>query len=166
LTLRNGLVQLAPLPGAVTFLRRSDDYGSGIGADGWQLLLEEVAERKMERPRLVVSDGNAGLAAALDRLWSGVARQGCTVHNLRNLLVKAREGLLTAKKAQEAFVLNWRSSVRVWRLHSKAAAAQKKSYMTSQANVVLFTFPQVPGTPPPHLVFDIELKEEPRVSCR
>jgi len=38
-------------------------------ADGWQLLLDDLATRKMGRPRLVISDGNAGLAAALDRLW-------------------------------------------------------------------------------------------------
>jgi len=34
-------------------------------ADGWQLLLDDLAARKMGRPRLVISDGNPGLAAAL-----------------------------------------------------------------------------------------------------
>jgi putative transposase len=57
--------------------------------DGWQLLLEDLAARKMGRPRLVISDGNAGLAAALDRLWPGLPHQRCTVHKLRNLLAKA-----------------------------------------------------------------------------
>ena len=58
-------------------------------ADGWQLLLDDLAARKMGRPRLVISDGNAGLAAALDRRWPGLPHQRCTVHKLRNLLAKA-----------------------------------------------------------------------------
>ena len=37
-------------------------------ADGRQLLLEDLSARKVGRPRLVISDGNTGLAAALDRL--------------------------------------------------------------------------------------------------
>jgi putative transposase len=41
-------------------------------ADGWQLLLDDLTVRKMGRPRLVISDGNAGLAAALDRRWPGL----------------------------------------------------------------------------------------------
>jgi putative transposase len=64
--------------------------------DGWQLLLEDLAARKMGRPRLVISDGNTGLTAALDRLWLGLAHQRCTVHKLRNLIAK------TPKHAQEA----------------------------------------------------------------
>ena len=58
-------------------------------ADGWQMLLEDLVARHMGRPRLVISDGNTGLAAALDRLWPGLAHQRCTVHKLRNLMAKA-----------------------------------------------------------------------------
>jgi putative transposase len=94
-------------------------------ADGWQLLLEDLAARKLGRPRLVISDGNTGLAAALDRQWTGVAHQRCTVHKLRNLLAKApkhtheavredyhrivyAETLAAAEKAREAFLLKWK----------------------------------------------------------
>lgn len=94
-------------------------------ADGWQLLLEDLAARKMGRPRLAISDGNAGLAAALERQWPGVVHQRCTVHKLRNLLAKApkhtheavREDyhrivyaadLEAAQKAREAFLGKWR----------------------------------------------------------
>lgn len=94
-------------------------------ADGWQLLLEDLAARKMGRPRLVISDGHAGLGAALDRLWPGLAHQRCTVHKLRNLLAKApkhahetvredyhrivyAETLAAAQKAREAFLLKWK----------------------------------------------------------
>lgn len=50
----------------------------------WEALLEDLAARKLGRPRLAITDGNAGLAA-LERVWPGVARQRCTVHKLRNL---------------------------------------------------------------------------------
>lgn len=94
-------------------------------ADGWQMLLEDLAARKMGRPRLVISDGNPGLGAALDRLWPGLPHQRCTVHKLRNLIAKApkhaheavredyhrivyAETLETAQKASEAFLLKWK----------------------------------------------------------
>ncbi len=35
-------------------------------ADGWQMLLEDLAARRMGRPRLVISDVNTGLGAALE----------------------------------------------------------------------------------------------------
>src|SRR6516225_7374697 len=35
-------------------------------AAGWQMLLEDLVARHLGRPRLVISDGNPGLAAALD----------------------------------------------------------------------------------------------------
>ena len=94
-------------------------------ADGWQILLEDLAARKMGRPRLVISDGHAGLGAALARLWPGLAHQRCTVHKLRNLMAKApkhaheavredyhrivyAETLAAAQKAREAFLLKWK----------------------------------------------------------
>jgi putative transposase len=61
----------------------------GVKDTGEKVLLEDLAARKMGRPRLVMSDGNPGLGAALDRLWPGVAHQRCTVHKLRNLVAKA-----------------------------------------------------------------------------
>jgi putative transposase len=94
-------------------------------ADGWQMLLEDLAIRRMGRPRLVISDGNSGLGAALDRQWPGLLHQRCTVHKLRNLVAKAprhaheavredyhrivyAETLEGARKAREAFLLKWK----------------------------------------------------------
>jgi transposase-like protein len=94
-------------------------------ADGWQMLLEDLVARRMGRPRLVISDGNTGLGAALGRLWPGVLHQRCTVHKLRNLIAKApkhaheavREDYHrivyaanreAAEKAREAFLLKWK----------------------------------------------------------
>src|SRR5579885_297202 len=96
-------------------------------ADGWGLLLEDLAGRKLGRPRLVISDGSSGLAAALDRVWPGVAQQRCTVHKLRNLLAKTpkhaheavredyhrvvyAKNLEAARKAQEAFLTKWKKT--------------------------------------------------------
>jgi transposase-like protein len=62
--------------------------GAESGA-AWQMVLEDLAARHVGRPRLIISDGNPGLKAALERVWSGVAHQRCTVHKLRNLLAKA-----------------------------------------------------------------------------
>jgi transposase-like protein len=94
-------------------------------ADGWQMLLEDLVARHMGRPRLVISDGNTGLAAALDRLWPGLPHQRCTVHKLRNLMAKApkhaheavREdyhrmvyaaSLEVAQGARQAFLGKWK----------------------------------------------------------
>jgi putative transposase len=93
--------------------------------DGWQMLLEDLAARKMGRPRLVMSDGTPGLGAALDRLWPGAAHQRCTVHKLRNLVAKApkhaheavredyhrivyAETRDAAQRAHAAFLLKWK----------------------------------------------------------
>lgn len=94
-------------------------------ADGWQMLLDDLAVRRMGRPRLVISDGNSGLGAALDRQWPGLPHQRCTVHKLRNLVAKAprhvheavredyhrivyAETVEGARKAREAFLLKWK----------------------------------------------------------
>ncbi len=93
--------------------------------DGWQMLLEDLAARKMGRPRLVMNDGNPGMRAALNRQWPGVAHQRCTVHKLRNLLAKApkhaheavredyhrivyAETRDEAQRAHAAFLLKWK----------------------------------------------------------
>ncbi len=91
----------------------------------WEGLLEHLVARKMGRPRLVITDGNAGLAAALGRVWPGVAQQRCTVHKLRNLESKApqhshealredyhrivyAEDRAAAERARERFLAKWR----------------------------------------------------------
>jgi putative transposase len=94
-------------------------------AVAWRLMLEDRAARHLGRPRLVISDGNAGLRSALERIWPGVAQQRCTVHKLRNLLAKtpehAQEAMhedynriiyaahrAAAERARESFLAKWR----------------------------------------------------------
>jgi putative transposase len=98
--------------------------GAETGA-AWQGMLEELAARHLGRPQLIVSDGNAGLRSALERIWPGVAHQRCTVHKLRNLLAKAPEHAQeavhedynrivyasnrgAAERARESFLAKWR----------------------------------------------------------
>jgi transposase-like protein len=57
--------------------------------DGWGLLIQDLADRGLERPRLIISDGNPGLRAACERVWGAIALQRCTIHKLRNLQAKA-----------------------------------------------------------------------------
>ncbi len=90
----------------------------------WEGLLEDLAARKLGHPQLVITDGNKGLAAALERFWPGVAHQRCTVHKLRNLESKApqhahaelredyhrvvyAEDRPAAERAGEAFLRKW-----------------------------------------------------------
>ena len=98
--------------------------GAETGA-AWQGVLEDLAARHLGRPRLVISDGKAGLRSALERIWSGVPHQRCTVHKLRNLLAKApehaQEGVhedynrivyasnrAAAERARDSFLAKWR----------------------------------------------------------
>ncbi len=99
--------------------------GGAETTEAWQMLVEELAARHLGRPRLVVSDGNKGLGAALECVWSGVWHQRCTVHKLRNLEAKApkhthdmlREdyhrivyapNFTMALQAREPFLAKWR----------------------------------------------------------
>lgn len=52
----------------------------------WTQLLDDLTQRGLARPALVISDGSKGAAAALEATWPGIAHQRCLVHKLRNLL--------------------------------------------------------------------------------
>jgi hypothetical protein len=72
-------------------------------ADGWQLLLDDLTVRKMGRPRLMISDGNAGLVAALDRRWPGLPQQRCTVLERKSCCLKKEFHDFTGKKRYSLF---------------------------------------------------------------
>ena len=91
----------------------------------WEGLLEDLVARKLRAPRLAITDGNAGLGAALGRVWPGVEQQRCTVHKLRNLESKApqhvhaelredyhrivyAEDRAAAERARDRFLAKWR----------------------------------------------------------
>jgi transposase-like protein len=62
----------------------------------WAGLLEDLTDRGLGRPALVISDGSKGAAAALDATWSGIAHQRCLVHKLRNLVACVPQALQAA----------------------------------------------------------------------
>jgi putative transposase len=118
------LVALGVKPTGEKILLALAIAGAETGA-AWQMMLEDLAARHLGRPRLVISDGNAGLSSALERIWPGVGHQRCTVHKLRNLLAKAPEhaqeavheeynriiyaaNRAVAEKARESFLAKWR----------------------------------------------------------
>lgn len=61
----------------------------GESTDGWALLIRDLAERGLQPPQLIVSDGNKGLRAACAQVWGSFQHQRCTIHKLRNLQAKA-----------------------------------------------------------------------------
>lgn len=97
----------------------------GEGEAAWKGFLENLTVRGLRAPRLLIIDGGAGLAKALDVTWPGVDRQRCVVHKLRNLLSHAPERLheeirgdfhaityaedgAAAKSAYETMLKKWR----------------------------------------------------------
>ena len=60
--------------------------GGTESAESWKLALEDLTERRLSPPLLVISDGSAGLIRAVKDLWPTVVRQRCIVHRMRNVL--------------------------------------------------------------------------------
>ena len=125
--------------------------GAETGA-AWQGVLEDRAARHLGRPQLIISDGNAGLRSALQRIWPGASPQRCTVHKLRNLLAKAPEhaqeavhedynripyapNRAAAERARESFLAKWR------KLSPSVAASLE------EAGEELLTFYDFPASP-------------------
>ena len=90
----------------------------------WTDVLNSLVTRGLNRPKLVIADGNGGLLNAIEILWPGVDVQRCFVHKLRNLLTHAPEhaheevkadynaifyaqSLEQAKQFYDAFVKKW-----------------------------------------------------------
>ncbi len=74
---------------------------TGESQAAWEGLLHDLYRRGLEgrRLQLIVTDGCAGLAAALETVYPRVAHQRCWVHKLRNLLSAVRRRDHAAVKA-------------------------------------------------------------------
>lgn len=74
---------------------------TGESQTAWEGVLHDLYRRGLEgrRLQLIVTDGCAGLAAALAMIYPRVAHQRCWVHKLRNLLGAVRRGDHAAVKA-------------------------------------------------------------------
>src|SRR3989442_7226014 len=65
----------------------------GEGQAGWEALLQDLYRRGLEGRtlQLILTDGCAGLAAAIRTVYPRVRHQCCWVHKMRNILEKARK---------------------------------------------------------------------------
>jgi putative transposase len=98
------------------------------GQAGWEGLLNDLFQRGLRGKtlQLVISDGCAGLARALETVYPRARHQRCWVHKMRNILEKAKrrdelqikaqaqkiylaENAAAARRAFERFRFRWRS---------------------------------------------------------
>ncbi|WP_191499184.1 IS256 family transposase, partial [Mycobacterium simulans] len=61
--------------------------------DAWAGFLTDLTDRGLRCPLLVVSDGAAGLIAAIEQIFPTALRQRCLIHRLRNVLAKIPAGM-------------------------------------------------------------------------
>ena len=62
--------------------------GASEGHDPWASFLEDLVDRGLRPPLLVITDGASGLIGAVELVFSNSLRQRCLVHRCRNLLAK------------------------------------------------------------------------------
>jgi putative transposase len=66
---------------------------TGESQQAWEGLLQDLYRRGLtgERLQLIITDGCAGLAAAIQVVYARVGHQRCWVHKMRNILEKVRK---------------------------------------------------------------------------
>jgi putative transposase len=62
--------------------------GHRESSEGWSGVLRDLKTRGMNRPRMVVGDGNLGIWGALSNVYPGVPEQRCWNHKIMNVLDK------------------------------------------------------------------------------
>jgi putative transposase len=67
--------------------------GSGESADAWHDFLQDLKDRGLASPLLVISDGAPGLIAATEQAFPKALRQRCLIHRARNVLAKIPAGM-------------------------------------------------------------------------
>src|SRR5579863_5218683 len=67
--------------------------GSGESADAWGDFLQDLKDRGLASPLLVISDGNPGLIGAIEQSFPKALRQRCLVHRARNIIAKVPAGM-------------------------------------------------------------------------
>jgi transposase-like protein len=121
----------------------------GESEAAWRAFLDDLVERKIATPELLIIDGAPGLEAALTALWPNVPIQRCTVHKHRNLLAHAPKKLhdeisadytdMIYGKTVKAVEAKHKAFVRKWRLKCPAVADS-----LTEAGANLFTFLRYP----------------------
>src|ERR1700704_190031 len=121
----------------------------GESEAAWRTLLDDLVNRGLKTPELVIVDGAPGLEKALAALWSDMPVQRCTVHKHRNLLAHAPDRLHEEVSADYNAMIYAASKpeieakrkafIRKWRLKCHAVAASLE-----EAGDKLFTFARFP----------------------
>jgi len=104
----------------------------GESEAAWRALLDDLVNRGLKTPELVIVDGAAGLEKALAALWSDMPVQRCTVHKHRNLLAHAPDRLhdeisadyndMIYADSKQAIEAKHKAFIRKWRLKCRAVA--------------------------------------------
>jgi len=58
------------------------------GTESWKGVLNDLVERGLKTPQLIITDGNPGLLKAINDVWPEIPRQRCAVHRIRNVLAR------------------------------------------------------------------------------
>ena len=121
----------------------------GESEAAWRALLDDLVNRGLKTPELVIVDGAAGLEKALTALWSDMPVQRCTVHKHRNLLVHAPARLheeisadyndMIYADSKPEIEARRKAFIRKWRLKCRAVADSLE-----EAGDKLFTFTRFP----------------------
>ena len=62
--------------------------GGRESTESWKGVLNDLVERGLNEPLLLVTDGNPGLLKAIKDSWPKIARQRCAIHRIRNVLAR------------------------------------------------------------------------------
>jgi transposase-like protein len=121
----------------------------GESTEAWRTVLDDLIERGLRRPELLIADGALGLEKAIAAVWDGVPVQRCTVHKHRNLLAHAPERLHEEISADYTDMIyagtpreieaRRKTFIRKWRLKHRAVADSLE-----EAGDRLFTFTRLP----------------------
>jgi transposase-like protein len=96
----------------------------------WRALLDNLVNRGLKTPELVIVDGATGLEKALAALWSDMLVQPCTVHKHRMIYADSKQEIESKRKA----------FIRKWRLKCRAAVDSLE-----EAGNELFAFARFPS---------------------
>jgi len=64
------------------------DLGERESYDAWLCFLQDMVQRDLKEPLLVIYDGNPGLKKAIREVFPSSLKQRCQVHKMRNILSK------------------------------------------------------------------------------
>jgi putative transposase len=65
--------------------------GGRESTESWKGALQDLLDRGMAEPKLMITDGNPGLLRAMKEVMPQAARQRCTAHRMRNVLARVKK---------------------------------------------------------------------------